>query len=217
MRLKYSADDFEKRIKTTAINIEDKEISEIKIGLYNDLLELEKNGKDHIWVSILRNAFRPLFIGKFDYVVGNPPWILWDNLPEDYRESTISLWKKYGLFTLSGSRARYGGAKKDISILFTYVGSDKYLKKNGKLGFLITQSVFKTKGAGEGFRSFRFPQKKKINGKDITVNIDLKLIEVYDFVDVKPFEGANNKTNAFILKKSGEKTLYPIDYTLWRN
>lgn len=216
VRLKYSADDFEKRLKTTAINIEDKEISEIKIGLYNDLLELEKNGKDHIWVSILRNAFRPLFIGKFDYVVGNPPWILWDNLPEDYRESTISLWKKYGLFTLSGSRARYGGAKKDISILFTYVGSDKYLKKNGKLGFLITQSVFKTKGAGEGFRSFRFPQKKKINGKDITVNIDLKLIEVHDFVDVKPFEGANNKTNAFILKKSGEKTLYPIDYTLWR-
>jgi hypothetical protein len=33
-----------------------------------------------------------------------------------------------------------GKGKKDISMLLTYVAADKYLKKNGKLGFLITQS-----------------------------------------------------------------------------
>ena len=27
----------------------------------------------------------------FDYVVGNPPWIAWDNLPDDYRAATKPL------------------------------------------------------------------------------------------------------------------------------
>ena len=34
----------------------------------------------------------------FDFVVGNPPWVAWDNLSETYRDRTKPLWRQYGLF-----------------------------------------------------------------------------------------------------------------------
>ena len=37
-----------------------------------------------------------------------------------------------------------GGAKPDFSMLFVYASSDYYLKDGAKLGFLITQEVFKS-------------------------------------------------------------------------
>jgi hypothetical protein len=40
----------------------------------------------------------------------------------------------------------------DFSVLMLYVSADRYLKPRGKFGFVITQTVFKTEGGGEGFR-----------------------------------------------------------------
>ena len=92
---------------------------------------------------------------QFDFIVGNPPWIAWDNLPADYREATKPLWEHYGLFSLSGNEARHGGGKKDLSMLMLYAVADRHLKSGGRLGFVITQTLFQTKGAGDGFRRFR--------------------------------------------------------------
>lgn len=88
-------------------------------------------------------------------------------------------------------------------MLFVYAASDYYLKDGGKLGFLITQEVFKSKGAGEGFRRFRYGEDKF-----------LKVIKAHDLVSIQPFEGAANKTAAIILIK-GEKNEYPIPYFVW--
>lgn len=106
-------------------------------------------------------------------------------------------------FSLSGMEARLGSGEKDLSMLFTYVAAHRYLKKGEKLAFLITQEVFKAKGAGEGFRGF------KARG------IPLKVLRAHDLVSLKPFESAANKTALIILKK-GEKTVYPVPYILWR-
>jgi len=103
----------------------------------------------------------------------------------------------------SGLEARHGGGKKDISVLFTYVCVDRYLGEQGSFGFLITQSVFKSRGAGEGFRRFTLQ------------NTPLKVWKVHDFVALKPFEGANNRATAIFLSKN-DKTKYPISYIVWR-
>ena len=199
--LRYAPTEFEKRIKNTYINISDSEIETIKNHLYEPLLKLEKEGKNHVWVTILRNAFAPLFIGKFDYVVGNPPWVLWDNLPENYRKSLEKILKNYGLWKPG---ERWGGSKVDISYIFVYVCSDKYLEDDGSFAFLITQSAFKTKGSGELFRRLKLGNREH-----------LKVIEAHDLVEIQPFEGANNRTAAIILKK-GEKTEYPVNYIVWK-
>jgi hypothetical protein len=121
---------------------------------FREILELEKEGKNGIWARFLKNSFAPIIAGKFDFVVGNPPWIRWGYLSREYKEATMPLWKEYGLFSLKGHAARLGGGEKDFSMLFVYAAADFYLKPDARLGFLITQEVFKSKGAGEGFRRF---------------------------------------------------------------
>lgn len=127
----------------------------VAIALYDQLLELERQGINGIWARIIKNAFAPLFQGKFDYIAGNPPWVNWANLPDDYRDESAPLWQRYGLFSFTGLRARSGAAMDDISVLMFYVAVDKYLVSRASIGFVITQTLFKTEGGGSGFDGFK--------------------------------------------------------------
>ena len=169
-----------------------------------DIKQLEDQGENGIWARYIKNAFAPVYLSRFDYVIGNPPWIRWGYLSDDYRKRTLELWQRYGLFSLKGHEARLGGGEKDFSMLFTYASCDYYLKEGGKLAFLITHEVFKSKGAGEGFRQFELKEKK----------VPLQVILMEDMVDLKPFQAAN-KTSLFVLEK-GKKTSYPIPVVIWK-
>lgn len=173
-------------------------------GLYEKLLDLESKGLDGVWARVLKNAFMPLFVGRFDYIVGNPPWVNWESLPDGYRNSTTPLWSSYGLFAHKGFKAILGGSKDDISILMTYVACDRYLEEGGKLAFLITQTVFKTAEGGRGFRRFQLGDEQQ-----------LRVLHVDDMSTLNPFEGATNRTSVIVLQK-GERTRYPVPYTYWR-
>jgi hypothetical protein len=178
---------------------------DIVCQLYDKLLGFEQQGINGIWARIIKNAFGPLFNNEFDYIAGNPPWVNWESLPEEYRRDSKPLWEMHGLFPHSGMDTILGKGKKDISMLMTYVAIDKYLKKDGKLGFLITQSVFKTAGAGQGFRRFRLGDGKP-----------MQVLHVDDMMELQPFEGASNRTAVVILQK-GRPTKYPMpSYLYWR-
>lgn len=181
LRNKYNSDDFKRRIQFIFKEISNNELSILE-DLYTKLLELEREGKDDIWVSIIRNAFAPILKGKFDFVIGNPPWVNWENLPDDYRELTRPLWENiYGLVG-GGS----GGFKRDLSMLFLARTFDLYLKRGGKLGFLIPFTVFKTQ-AGTGFRCFLATR--------------TKILVIHDMVTLRPFEGAINRTASIVIEK----------------
>jgi hypothetical protein len=175
---------------------------------YHHLQKLHQEGKDGIWARLLKNLFAPLTIGQFDYIVGNPPWINWEHLPDGYRQSIKPVWERYGLFPHGGMDTILGKGKKDISMLMTFTVMDGLLRAGGKLGFIITQSVFKTAGSGQGFRRFRIPQPNN-------QFVPLQVLHVDDMVALQPFEGASNRTAVMVLKK-GELTAYPVPYTLWR-
>ncbi|MEM4772847.1 MAG: N-6 DNA methylase [Nanoarchaeales archaeon] len=167
------------------------------IKLYNKIYDLEyKYNKNKIWTKLLKNSFAPLLIGKFDYVVGNPPWVHWSNLPETYREKIKELYKKYDILPPGPY-----STKIDISALFVYRCIDYYLKDGGTLGFLITQAVFKS-FAGSGFLRLK------------TDDFYIKLLKVHDLSKLLPFEGAKNRTTLFIAVK-GEKTEFPIPYIIY--
>jgi Eco57I restriction-modification methylase len=172
--------------------------------LFLQLRELERQRINGIWARIIKNAFAPLFQPRFDRIAGNPPWINWEHLPDEYRQRTSDLWTRYRLFEHTGLRARMGSAKDDLSVLMLYVAADRYLKDKGKLGFVITQSIFKTEGGGEGFRRLQLGDGEH-----------LKAIQVDDFSEVQCFEGATNRTAVFILQK-GSPTTYPVQYNYWR-
>ncbi|MBN2025053.1 MAG: N-6 DNA methylase [Pirellulales bacterium] len=141
---------------------------------------------------------------SFAWMVGNPPWIAWDHLPANRREATKPLWRELGLFSLSPSEARHGGGKKDLAMLVLYAAADRYLLDGGRLGFVITQTLFQSKGAGDGFRRFRLGE----NGTP------LRVLSVHDLVAMRPFPGAANWTATIALEK-GQPTQYPVPYTRW--
>jgi len=199
----YTADEFLVRTRP-ALAFQRPETEQALTELYGKIVELERLGRNRIWARIIKNAFAPIFVGRFDYVVGNPPWVNWESLADEYREATKALWEKYDLFSLKGHAARLGGGKKDLAMLFAYASMDNYLKSKGKLGFLITQTVFKTKGAGDGFRRFQLGDQEP-----------LRVTYVDDMVELQPFEGASNWTSVLVMQK-GVPTKYPVSYTLWR-
>jgi Eco57I restriction-modification methylase len=173
--------------------------------LHADIARLEKDDRNRIWARFIKNSFAPVFKSepKFDYVAGNPPWVNWESLAEEYRAATKQLWRDYGFFTQRGYRAVVPAGKLELAALFAYAAADAYLTDSGKLGFVITQSVFKTRGAGEGFRNFMLPGETP-----------LRVEAAHDMVDLKPFEGAANRTATVVLRK-GEKTEYPVNYAVW--
>ncbi|MCC6003782.1 MAG: N-6 DNA methylase [Thermofilum sp.] len=183
MESKYTVNNFTNRIKAY-YTLDEKEL-ELLVSFYEKLLQLEEEKKNNVWVAIIRNAFAPILRGKFDFVVGNPPWINWENLPESYREMSKDLWRIYGLEKIRG-KTGLGKVKRDLAMLFLARSFDLYLKEGGKLGFLMPFTVFKAQ-AGAGFREF-LARKTKI-----------KII--HDLVTLYPFEGAVNRASALVVEK----------------
>ena len=100
--------------------------------------------------------------------------------------------------TLTGHAARLGGGKKDLSMLFVYESIESYLKDDGLLGFVITQSLFKTREAGAGFRRFSFTSDQKVKY--------IQPKRVIDMTELHPFEGATNRTASFVCSLSASPT-----------
>ena len=103
VRSNLSAEDFLQRCRDEGLQIT---ATEIHTELYQELLRLKKARKNDIWARIIKNSFAPLFQGEFEYVIGNPPWIAFENLPEEYRERVDPMWLNYGLRPQKGWRGR---------------------------------------------------------------------------------------------------------------
>jgi hypothetical protein len=202
-RRDYSSREFLNRAKRELKISQQVTFDGLKV-LYEAIRKLEKQNRNGIWARWLKNAFAPLFKGKFDFVAGNPPWINWESLSKDYREASAPLWVKHGLVAKAGGKQfELGKQKRDFAMLFTYAAMDSYLVPKGKLGFLITQTTFKTK-SGERFRRFQLGS-----------GTPLCALLAQDFVEIQPFEGASNWSGLIVLQRD-KATAYPLPYRLWR-
>ena len=196
-----TAEEFMQRCQADGLSIT---AVEIHVELFNEILRLKKAKKNDIWARIIKNSFAPLFEGEFDYVIGNPPWIAFENLPADYRERLDPMWTEYGLRPQKGWRGRFAKGDLEFSMLFAYACADFYTKPEGKLAFLITQTVFQSKEAGAGFRSFHVRNER-----------NLKVTRVEDLSELQPFPFATNRTAMFVSIVGARKTSYPVAYRVW--
>jgi len=197
VRGNYSSNEFRARLQRE-VSLEENETS-ILIDLFETLSKLEREGKNRIWSRVLKNSFAPFFAGRFGYIVGNPPWINWEALPKDYRNSSKILWDRYGLLEKTKGMG-LGKVKRDISSLFLATCFDRYLVDGGNLSFLMPFTVLKTH-ASAGFRKF--------------LALKGKVIKVHDTVELFPFEGAINRTCLIYIKRVG-RTDFPIPCIVWR-
>lgn len=172
--------------------------------MFYRLYKLHRGGNDSFWPIILKNSFAPILIGdKFDFVVGNPPWIAWKSMSKSYREGTLKIWQSYGIFEKNAYDKKT--THDDFGMAVTYVAVDKYLKENGSMVFLLPASFLKSTKGGEGFR--------KLSITRLGQNIPFAIDAVDDFAQVKLF---TVPTVAVKITK-GVEMKYPLyQYKVWR-
>lgn len=167
---------------------------------YDQVLALHKQNWNGIWFRIVRNFFWSATAGKFDLIIGNPPWVRWSKLPEMYRERAKPTCEQYDIFS---ETPHHGGNELDISGMITYTTADKWLEDNGTLVFVLTQTHFQTPSS-QGFRRFRINDAYR-----------LRPLSVDDLKALRPFPDAANKTAVAVFRKGTTPPTYPVDYRIW--
>lgn len=172
--------------------------------LFNKLYVLHRSGKDSFWPIILKNSFAPIMIGdKFDYVVGNPPWIAWKSMSKSYREGTLAIWQSYGIFEKNAYDKKT--THDDFGMAVTYVSVDYYLKNNGVMVFLLPASFLKSTKGGQGFRKFEIIR----NGQNIPFCVE----SVHDFSNVNLF----TIPTVVVKFRKGSRMTYPLSNYVFYN
>ena len=128
------------------------------------LIELERRKWDGIWARIITNYLTTANLGKFDIIVGNPPWIDWKNLPSGYRDKIKTLCISRKLF--SGDKVT-GGINLNICALISNVVSENWLSENGILGFLMPETLI-SQQSYEGFRNMLLSDGSRLYFKKFT-------------------------------------------------
>lgn len=125
------------------------------------------------------------FIGFFDFVVGNPPYIRVHNLDEKTRE-----------FIKDKNNFNFGEGTTDIYIAFYDLGL-QMLKDDGRLGYISPNSFMKNTSQKK-FRDFLIKNKY--------------IYKIFDFKNSKIFNGVDAYTCICILNKNKERILDNVLY-----
>lgn len=119
-------------------------------SLSKQLVNLHKKNWDGIWIRIVANFMLVARIKNIDLIVGNPPWIKWEFLPQAYAEKIKSLCIDRHLFS---GQTYMGAISLNICALIANVTASTWLSKKGVLAFLMPQTMM-TQDSYAGFRNF---------------------------------------------------------------
>ena len=100
---------------------------------------LHDRGRNHIWGYYTRNMVRPVALSrsKVDVLIGNPPWINYNQTADILRDELQSLSRnRYGIWA-GGHYATH----QDVAGLFFSRSVDLYLKNGGVIGFVLPHSA----------------------------------------------------------------------------
>lgn len=143
--------------------------------LVEDLIQLELRGLNSIWLKIIGNYLKAGSLREIDVIVGNPPWVKWSNLPENYKNKIKNTCRIDGVFSRDTNS---GGVDLNISALIAHVTIRDRLSIDGVLGFIMPDSILFNKSF-EGFRNM-----KTYDGREFYLN---KLVRWNNKTE-KPFD-----------------------------
>ena len=128
--------------------------------LSEQLVRLHKKKWDGIWIRIVANFMLVARVKNIDLIVGNPPWVKWEFLPQAYAEKIKKLCVERHLFS---GQTYMGAISLNICALISNVTASSWLSKNGILAFLMPQTLM-TQDSYSGFRNFfiNFKSKKRM-------------------------------------------------------
>jgi hypothetical protein len=126
-----------------------------------------------------RDSLRYQWTEKYDNVVGNPPYVKFQDLSDENREYLVKHWKTIEKGTFN------------LYFAFFELGYD-LLKENGQLGYITPNNYF-TSLAGETLRTFL------INKKCLSKILDFNCKKVFDVQTYTAISFLRKNKNDFIL------------------
>jgi len=127
-----------------------KDIEKAIYALSEQLTELHKKNWDGIWIRIVANFMLVGRIKNIDLIVGNPPWVKWEFLPQEYAEKIKALCVDRHIFS---GQTYMGAISLNICALIANITASTWLSKDGILAFLMPQTLM-TQDSYAGFRNF---------------------------------------------------------------
>ena len=136
-------------------------------------------------------------------LVGNPPWITWDRLPDAtkrrWRETYVD---RLGLLPHDGIESRLGHANDDVAVPFVWTCIHRYLRTGGIASFVLKRGL--TKGpAGATFRRLSVGDRR------------LDPVHVHDFTDLRPFGDQVAADAAVYTVRADADPSFPVETTSW--
>ena len=143
---------------------------------------LHDRGRNHIWAYYTRNMVRPVALSrsKVDVVIGNPPWINFNQTADILRDELQNLSRsRYGIW----AGGRYA-THQDVAGLFFARTVDLYLKIGGVIGFVLPHSALQA-GQYSKWRGGRWQASKA----EPSVQVDFTFKPAWDLEQLKPNGG----------------------------
>ncbi len=141
--------------------------------------ELHRQGRDHIWAYYTRNVVRPVALSQdqVDVLIGNPPWLNYNQTADVLREELRSLSRdRYGIW----AGGRYA-SNQDVAGLFFARSVDLYLKDGGVIGFVMPHSALQA-GQYSKWRSGRW----RAGNSGQSVQVDFEVKPAWDLERLEP-------------------------------
>ena len=108
---------------------------------------LHDEGRNHIWAYYTRNLVRPVALSgnKVDVIVGNPPWLNYNQTISILRTELVRQSKDgYGIW----AGGRYA-THQDVAGLFFARCTDLYLRLGGVIGMVMPHSALQAEGSAK--------------------------------------------------------------------
>jgi hypothetical protein len=122
------------------------------------LLNLYLEGRDHVWLYILKNLPASIYLAQrqFDLVVGNPPWLSLRYIrnPQYRRQLRALVLQDYQLLSRQDTHLF---TQMELATLFFARCADMYLKDDGQIAFVMPRAVL-TADQHRHFTAFSFKQ-----------------------------------------------------------
>ena len=181
---------------------------------------LRQQGRNHIWAYYTRNMVRPVALSraKVDVIIGNPPWINYNQTVNILRTELEELSNnRYGIW----AGGRYA-SNQDVAGLFFTRCADLYLKDGGVIGFVMPHSTLQS-GQHAKWRSglWQSPAagRNQRRARDFTLSVDFGHKTAWDLEQLEPntfFPIASCVVFARSTGKSGIATPLAGEAEVWR-
>ena len=158
--------------------LDDGERSALKSTI-SAIQRLHNEGRNHIWAYYTRNIVRPVALSrnKVDVIIGNPPWLNYNQTVSDLREQLRQQSQRiYGIWA-GGHYATH----QDVAGLFYARCVDLYLKDGGVIGMVMPHSALQ---AGQ-YSKWRAGSWKAIRS-GMVLSVDFTFKTAWDLEQLEP-------------------------------